>query len=148
MNLSALQSAVSAALALDAQLVAASVVCLAQNKRDIVGEINERVAKIGICALALTPSHAAEGASSCGPFGTLSVAVRVIENPVVNRRRAVHLTAIDAAEHIGCILHMVSFSEASSPLAYASIAEAPVEGAIAYDVTFTCKSQLIPHSDP
>lgn len=143
MNLSDLQTAVSAALAADAVLSAAKVAALAQNKKDILGEVQERVAKLGICAIAITPKAKADGSATCGPLASLTVVVRVIENPPVNRSRSGYITALDAAEHIAASLHMRGLYPATAPLAFSSLDEAPVDGAIAYDVEFTAQIQLV-----
>jgi hypothetical protein len=141
-TLSDLQTEITALIAADAALAAARLSAVAQNRKDVVGEVNERVAKIGICAIVITPKARADGAAACGPLVSIEAVVRVAEKPVVNRARAGHVTALDAAERIAVLLHAVTPASATAPLMFSNLEEEPGADELVYTVTFTSKTAL------
>jgi hypothetical protein len=126
-------------------LAEAGVVCLAENKGDIIAAIDSAIAQVGICALVVTPTFKADSEASRRIVGTIDVVVQVFETPAVNRTRAGYLTALDTAELIATTLNLLQAGE--NTLVFRSIDTATVNNnTILYNVRFTLKTVIGEHT--
>ncbi len=100
MTLSSYQLEAARALTEDSQLLEHEVTALAENQGDIEAAVEAAVARVGICAMVVTP--AATVTSVDEGVVAIQAALRIIvyETPQVNRHRANAWTALDAAERI------------------------------------------------
>ena len=104
MKLYDLQQAIAKFLTEDEVLVKHNCKVLAENKGDVLNEIQSIVDRLGCAALVLTPSFVAKGTNTKPPDGTATIVVQVFESPPLNRGKANRITALEAAERIAFIL--------------------------------------------
>ena len=100
MTLSELQQLVVTELTSDPHLLAHDLVTLAEDQGDIETEITRTLQRTSLVALIVTPEFSATQQDGLTLAGTASLRIALYEIPSLNRARANHLTALQAAEHI------------------------------------------------
>ena len=150
-KLSTLRAAVVAELKAHAPL--ASVSILEEKKLDLANEIEQAVAKLGLCCVVLTPVAAVAHPNAPGPvLDPARVVVAVFENVLIHRAAADALSASDAAEEVLQRLHGWTPPGFSAPLVAASRGETlelvPDPELLIYHVNLQTTVALPPKSDP
>lgn len=100
MTLSELQQLVVTELTSDPHLLAADLITLAEDQGDIETELTQALQRTSLVALVVTPEFTATQQDGLTLAGTAALRIAIYEMPSLNRARANHLTALQAAEHI------------------------------------------------
>lgn len=122
---------------------APAIPVFAENLQDIESSIDAAIARLGVCAIVLTPDG--EQSSPNLPrvfFDRLAVRVRVVELVVANRAAGGTLQpALLVAEAAAAALHHFSPASAGgSSMVFKRIARVDDEGHLIYDAVFECKA--------
>ena len=141
MKLHALQLAIAETLNRDAFLAQHNVAVLAENKGDVIKTVEAEVARLGCCALVLTPHFKSAATDTLRPLGNATAVVQVFESPLLNRGKANRATALDAAERVACALHRRALPGVGV-LVFESLAGNAAGGTLDYAVAFTIKLDL------
>lgn len=134
-----LQSRVVAAIMADQQICTRGLVAIAEDKGNVVVELDAMKAKLGVCAMVSTPRFSNERETG-NPHGDAQLAISVLENVLLNRGATGALSALEAAEHIACLLHL----DDTLDLRIDSLDPLPSSdnGLIGYELTFKTRVTL------
>ena len=104
MTLPSLQVALLEVLARDPWLKKRDVAVLAEDKGNIIAEVDTKVQQLGLVAVITTPGLRGDAPDSPEATGNSDVYITCFENPLLNRNKANRTTALNAAERIACVL--------------------------------------------
>lgn len=132
------QATLVAAIMADTELVKGGLTAIAEDKGDIITQLNEMQGKLGVCAIVSTPSFRNDNESGM-PHGDGSVSISVLENVLLNRGKPEFLSSLEAAETIAVLLH----SDLDLGLILVDINPLPpTNGVAGYEVTFKTRTTL------
>ena len=109
------------------------ITVLTENSLDIMFQIKNAIAKLGICCVVQTPTFEFYGKDADGhPVWTMpEFSVVVTEIPTINRARAGASTALDAA-----LMVAETMNELGSEISLSTISQTETEGYVSVFVTF------------
>jgi hypothetical protein len=118
----------------------AAVPVLGENKRDILSDIQAKIARLGACAIVAIADAPVKYPNIPGPrYEIAEILVYCYERPTVNRgATGTGKTALQIAEAVAACLHQVTIPvEGCTPMSCTGLSAAPAgEGEVAYQVKF------------
>lgn len=127
-----LQSEIVDAIDKSSTLMQRGLVCVAEDKGNIVATLDAMQAKLGVCAVVSTPGFRNETESG-NPLGDATISISVLENVVLNRVKPGYLTATEAAESVASLLHL----SLDLGLRFESMDPLPLNGGVTgYELSF------------
>lgn len=126
------QAAVVAAIMADTELATCNLSAVAEDKADIITELEAMKAKLGVCAIVSTADFRNESENG-NPHGDCSLSVSVLENVLLNRGKPGFLSSTEAAEQIAILLQ----TDQELGLIFDRMDPLPVtNGVVGYELTF------------
>lgn len=126
----------------DATLLQGSVLAIAEDKGDLINQIETAIAKMGIVAIVSVPSAVSKSEASRIIVAEATLAIQIVESPLINRGRANSLTASEAAEQIACLLHLNKLPCGFLPVFRKISPEAYADEYIVYNIEFSGTAAL------
>lgn len=106
MSLKQIQYEAAAVINGDARMLQGNLLAIAEDKGDLINQIDTAIAKMGIVAIVSVPGATAKSEASRIIVADATLAIQIVESPLINRGRANSITASEAAEQIAVLLHL------------------------------------------